>query len=117
MGGVLTAPQSDARLRSETSTYSSETFGILWDTPVGELLPCSFLSRSHTNAANIQHEKGPLVYVSGAEAITPKYLIVYSKIDLPSLPLPSLKDTFIHILINLSILVAIGFWVGPPGQR
>ena len=52
----------------------------------------SILLRSLTDVANLQHEEGPLVFVSAAEAITPKYLIVYSNIDLPSLPFPPLQD-------------------------
>ena len=40
----------------------------------------------NTNALDPQDEDGPLVYVSGAEAIVPKYLILYSK---PSAPSPT----------------------------
>ena len=47
----------------------------------------SFTPRSHT----LQHEKGPLVYVSGPEAITPKYLILYSKAK-PSATQPTVTD-------------------------
>lgn len=32
---------------------------------------------------DLQHEEGPSVYVSGAEAIVPKYLILYSKASTP----------------------------------
>ena len=35
--------------------------------------------RSHTNSLNLQHEEGQLIFVSGAEAIIPKYLILYTK--------------------------------------
>ena len=34
---------------------------------------------SHTNPLDLQHEEGQSVFVSGAEAIVPKYLILYSK--------------------------------------
>lgn len=36
-----------------------------------------------------QHEEGPSVYVSGAEAIVPKYLILYSKPSTPPSARPS----------------------------
>ena len=39
----------------------------------------SLAPRSHTDVTNLQREEGPLVFVSGAEAITPKYLILYYK--------------------------------------
>ena len=68
---------------------------------------CSFLSRPHTDAAHLQREEGPLVFVSGAEAITPKYLIVYSKIDLPSLPLPPLYDIPYLILYPYLLFVML----------
>lgn len=40
----------------------------------------------NTNALDPQHEQGPLVFVSGAEAIVPTYLILYSK---PSITSPT----------------------------
>ena len=40
----------------------------------------------NTDVLDPQDEDGPLVYVSGAEAIVPKYLILYSK---PSTPSPT----------------------------
>ena len=39
----------------------------------------SITPRSHANAFILQNEEGPSIFVSGAEAIAPKYLILYSK--------------------------------------
>ena len=54
-----------------------ESSGILQS--VSHCTTRSLASRSHTDATNLQREEGPLVFVSGTEAITPKYLILYSK--------------------------------------
>jgi len=47
--------------------------------------------KSCTDVTNLQHEDGPLIFVSGAEAITPKYLILYSK-RLPHPMVVSMSD-------------------------
>lgn len=39
----------------------------------------TFILRPNANVLNSQDEDGSLIFVPGAEAITPKYLILYSK--------------------------------------
>lgn len=40
---------------------------------------CSLASGSHANVLKPQHDDESSIFVSGAEAIVPKYLILYSK--------------------------------------
>jgi len=83
---TTSSPCGNVYVRGEPPT-SSATSRVFWDRQVGKPLHAHILvPGSNINTLDPQDEDDPSVFVSGAEAIVPKCLILYSE---PSIILPT----------------------------